>query len=60
MFVRKSEGVFEPRNVTLGPKAEGYYLVLEGVAAGEVVAVSANFLIDSESRLGSAMTKMKM
>ncbi|NIM65847.1 MAG: efflux RND transporter periplasmic adaptor subunit [Candidatus Latescibacteria bacterium] len=60
VFIRKSEGVFEPREVKLGLKAEGYYQVLEGVAEGEVVAVSANFLIDSESRLGSAMMKMKM
>jgi Cu(I)/Ag(I) efflux system membrane fusion protein len=60
VFVRKSEGVFDPREVTLGPKAEGYYLVIEGVEQGDIVAGSANFLIDSESRLGSAMMKMKM
>ena len=60
VFVNKSEGVFEPREVNLGIKAEGYYLVLEGVEDGEVVATSANFLIDSESRLGSATMKMKM
>ena len=60
VFVKKSEGVFEPRDVKLGVKAEGYYVVLEGVSAGEIVATSANFLIDSESRLGSATMKMKM
>lgn len=60
VFVYKAEGVFEPREVLLGIKAEKYYQVLEGLAAGERVAVSANFLIDSESRLGSAMMKMKM
>lgn len=60
VFVNKAEGVFEPREVKLGIKAEGYYLVLEGVADGEIVATSANFLIDSESRLGSATMKMKM
>jgi len=60
VFVNKSEGVFEPREVRLGVKAEGYYEVLDGVLAGEIVATSANFLIDSESRLGSAMMKMKM
>ena len=60
VFVNKSEGVFEPREVRLGVKAEGFYEVLEGLSAGEIVATSANFLIDSESRLGSAMMKMKM
>lgn len=60
VFVNKSVGVFEPREVKLGVKAEGYYEVLEGLTAGEIVATSANFLIDSESRLGSATMKMKM
>lgn len=60
VFVNKSAGVFEPREVKLGVKAEGYYEVLQGLSAGEVVATSANFLIDSESRLGSATMKMKM
>lgn len=58
VFIKKSEGVFESREVKLGMKAEGYYEVLQGVSAGEVVATSANFLIDSESRLGSATMKM--
>jgi Cu(I)/Ag(I) efflux system membrane fusion protein len=41
----------EPRAVDLGPLVEGYYRVAGGVAAGEAVAVGAQFLIDSESRL---------
>ncbi len=60
VFVQKRKGVFEPREVVLGAKAGDYYQVLSGVEAGEIVATSANFLIDSESRLGSAMMKMKM
>ena len=60
VFVSKSEGVFEPREVKLGAKAEGFYEVLQGLSGGEIVATSANFLIDSESRLGSATMKMKM
>jgi len=59
-FVQKGEGVFEPRQVKLGVKADGYYQVFEGVSEGEVVVTSANFLIDSESRLSSATMKMKM
>jgi membrane fusion protein, copper/silver efflux system len=41
----------EPRAVDLGPSADGYYRVLRGVEIGEAVAVGAQFLIDSESRL---------
>jgi membrane fusion protein, copper/silver efflux system len=40
-----------PRSVELGPIVDGYYRVVAGVAAGEAVAVGAQFLIDSESRL---------
>lgn len=60
VFVKKGEGVFEPRDVKLGIKAEGFYEVLDGLSPGEVVVTSANFLIDSESRLASAAMKMKM
>jgi Cu(I)/Ag(I) efflux system membrane fusion protein len=49
-FVVKGQEV-EPRALDLGPVADGYYRVVRGVAAGEVVAVGAQFLIDSESRL---------
>jgi membrane fusion protein, copper/silver efflux system len=41
----------EPRGVELGPVVEGYYRVVRGLSAGESVAVGAQFLIDSESRL---------
>lgn len=41
----------EPRNVELGPLVEGFYAVKSGLGAGESVAVGAQFLIDSESRL---------
>lgn len=41
----------EPRAVSLGPLVDGYYRVERGVMQGESVAVGAQFLIDSESRL---------
>lgn len=50
VFVVKGSTV-EPRAVDLGPIADGYYRVLRGVESGEAVAVGAQFLIDSESRL---------
>jgi Cu(I)/Ag(I) efflux system membrane fusion protein len=51
VFVEVGEGRFQPREVELGRKGEGYYEVLIGLSAGERVAVSAQFLLDSESRL---------
>jgi Cu(I)/Ag(I) efflux system membrane fusion protein len=50
VFVVKGSEV-GPRAVDLGPIADGYYRVLRGVESGEAVAVGAQFLIDSESRL---------
>jgi len=51
VYVDKGEGVFEPREVMLGMRAEGFVEVLRGLKAGEKVASSANFLIDSEAQL---------
>jgi Cu(I)/Ag(I) efflux system membrane fusion protein len=51
VYVDKGEGNFEPREVMLGIRAEGYREVLMGLKAGEKVASSATFLIDSESQL---------
>jgi Cu(I)/Ag(I) efflux system membrane fusion protein len=55
VFVVRDSGHFEPRSVKLGRIAEGYYEVLSGLAAGEQVVTSANFLIDSESRFRAAL-----
>jgi Cu(I)/Ag(I) efflux system membrane fusion protein len=54
-LVQRGEGLFEPRSVKLGMRAEGYIEVLEGVASGEQVVVRANFLIDAESNLKAAL-----
>lgn len=59
VFVDKGQGLFEPRDVTVGLKADGYYEVTAGVTAGEPVVTSGNFLIDSESRLKGALEGMQ-
>ena len=51
VYVDKGEGAFEPREVELGLRADGAVEVLRGIKAGEKVASSANFLIDSEAQL---------
>jgi len=58
VIVAKGAGYFEPREVQLGTKAEGYYEVIGGVKPGERVVTSANFLIDSESKLKEAIGGM--
>jgi RND family efflux transporter MFP subunit len=54
VLVRRGEGLFEPREVKLGMRGNGYVEVIEGISAGEDVVVSANFLIDAESNLRAA------
>ncbi len=51
VYVDKGEGYFEPREVILGIRAEGLREVTMGLKAGEKVASSATFLIDSEAKL---------
>ena len=49
------EGRFEPRDVKLGHKGDGFVEVLSGVEAGESIVVNGNFLIDAESNLQAAL-----
>lgn len=56
VVVSDDEGNFFSRGVKLGQKAQGYYEVLDGLKEGDTVVASGNFLIDSESRLQSAIS----
>jgi Cu(I)/Ag(I) efflux system membrane fusion protein len=57
-IIDKGSGYFEPREVKVGAKVDNYYEVIKGLKAGERVVTSANFLIDSESKLKEAMGGM--
>jgi membrane fusion protein, copper/silver efflux system len=57
VFVDLGDGRLAPREVRLGARAGGYYEVLGGLAEGERVVVSGNFLVAAESRLRSAAGK---
>jgi len=59
IFVASSDGYFEPRQVEIGARLDDRVIVLSGVKTGETIVTSGNFLIDSESRLKSAMGGMK-
>ena len=58
VFVVRGRGKFEPRLVKLGLSSNGKVTVLEGLKEGEEVVTSAQFLIDSESKLREATAKM--
>jgi membrane fusion protein, copper/silver efflux system len=42
---------FLPINIKIGTEADSYIEVIEGLSFGDEVVISANFLIDSESKL---------
>lgn len=55
VLVDKGSGRFEPREVKVGQRGDGYVEVRDGLADGEPVVTSANFLIDAESNLKAAL-----
>ena len=55
VFVSRGNGRFEPRRVRAGWRGGGQVALLSGVAEGERVVTTANFLLDSESRLRAAV-----
>jgi len=58
VFVVREPGKFEPRPVVLGLASNGFMAILKGLKEGEEVVTSAQFLIDSESKLREATAKM--
>ncbi|MEX1055783.1 MAG: efflux RND transporter periplasmic adaptor subunit, partial [Rhodothermales bacterium] len=52
------EGRFRPVEVVPGAAGEGRIQILQGLSGGEQVVTSAQFLIDSEARLNSAVGAM--
>jgi membrane fusion protein, copper/silver efflux system len=58
VFVALDNGYFEPRAVKIGPGVEGRYIIQKGLKPGERIVVSGNFLVDSESKLKSAVGAM--
>jgi len=58
VFVDRGNGYLEPREVRIGQQMDDRIEILSGLAAGERIVTSGNFLIDSESQLKSAMNGM--
>ena len=55
VFIQRDKTRFVRRSVTAGPEAGDDIVILEGLEEGEEIVSSATFLIDSESRLKSAV-----
>jgi len=58
VLVDKGGGRFEPRTVQLGRHGAGYVEIRDGLKDSENVVTSANFLIDAESNLKSALQSL--
>jgi len=58
-FRDAGDGKLEPVELKLGARAGEWFEVLDGLAAGDKVVTSANFLVDSESQLKAALAGMK-
>ena len=58
VVLAQGNGRFAPREVEVGHETEGYTQILTGLQGGEEVVTSAQFLLDSESKLREAIQKM--
>ena len=58
VFLVQPDGHFEPRPVQLGAVVGEEVEVVHGLVVGDRVVTRANFLLDSESRLQSALSSM--
>jgi Cu(I)/Ag(I) efflux system membrane fusion protein len=58
VFVKRADGMLEPRDVVPGLATDDRVELKSGVQAGETVVSSATFLVDAESNLGSMLGGM--
>ncbi|NTG30022.1 efflux RND transporter periplasmic adaptor subunit [Agrobacterium rhizogenes] len=58
VFIDRGDGQFEPKDVKLGVRGQDQTEITKGIAAGDKVVVAANFLLDAESNLNSALSAM--
>lgn len=58
VIIALGDGRFEPRDITLGSSVRGRTEVLSGLAAGERIVASGQFMLDSESNLREGFSKL--
>ena len=57
-IVKRGDAAFEPRDVVLGADLGDELEVMKGLAEGDQVVASGQFLLDSEARLRSVLGAM--
>ncbi len=60
VFVDRGEGNFEPRQVETGWRFDDHIQIVRGLEAGERIVTSANFLLDSETRMQQSAARPAM
>ena len=60
VFLDRGEGAYAPYPVKLGRRNQDDVEVLEGLKEGDRIVISANFLLDAESKLASASSMQAM
>jgi RND family efflux transporter MFP subunit len=58
VYLARPDGVFEAREVAVGTPSDDLFPVTSGLALGDKVVLSGNFLIDSQAHLSSGMSGM--
>jgi Cu(I)/Ag(I) efflux system membrane fusion protein len=58
VVVALGEGRFAPRRVVVGPESGDRVVIRDGLAEGEQVVVSGQFLLDSEANLRAGMERL--
>jgi Cu(I)/Ag(I) efflux system membrane fusion protein len=53
------EGKFSQRQIRTGIESEGQVEIVDGLKEGEMIVVSAQFLIDSEASLKASFQRMQ-
>ena len=57
VFLKRDATRFEPREIKVGARINGRFVVLSGLSVGDEVVTSAHFLIDAESKMRAALEK---
>jgi membrane fusion protein, copper/silver efflux system len=60
VYLDRGQGVYMPTEVKVGRRSEDAVEILEGLKEGERVVISANFLLDAESKLASTGNMQQM
>lgn len=59
VIVAQGDGGFDVAEVTTGAEAGGRTVILSGLAEGQSIVLSGQFLIDSEASLNSSVTRLE-